>query len=211
MTQTTNVPVTSPATDLTSFLLNMAVNKKENGEYKLLGNVEVPVFCLADFGVKGVEVKEKDKEGLPVYDNPQIQFVQDAVTSAIKAIARNKLVSGTAITKSGSKIASTVAELLESTGNSAAALQLHRDFVAAFLAYLPTSGKSVAAQNVYSGMIKAKNSIAIASEARRNGLVIQLENFMISLNEEDQARFMPVAEGISTLCESAEELSDDDL
>jgi len=193
----------------------MEVSKKvvnpvtKEGEYSKIGEVSVPVFDLAEFGLTAAT--GVDEEGLPTYTDDKLQWVQNAVTAAIKAIARNKLVSGTASLKAGSKIAQTVPELLESNTSSGAALALYREFLLSFTQYLSTSGKSQAVQALYSGMVKTRAVIAVSSEARRNGLAAQLEAFLGSLNVEDQTKFLSIVETLAGLCESATDLSDEEL
>jgi hypothetical protein len=192
------------------FMLKMEVNKKEGGEYKLVGSVDVPVFALNDFGIE-VIANGKDDNGLPLYNDAKLQYVQDAITAAIKAAARNKLVGGSIVTKAGNKIATTVAELMESSGNSGAALALHRDFLAAFTAYLLTSGKNAKVQALYSSMVKNKASIALSTEARRTGLATQLEAFINAISESDQEKYLGIVEGLSSLCDNSADLDDSDL
>lgn len=193
------------------FKLNMEVNKKEGGEYKLVGKVEVPVFELKAFGIS-IDADAVSEEGLPTYKNPSLQYVQDAITAAIKAAARNKLIGGSVALKPGNKIASTVAELLESGGNNGAALALHREFITDFANYLATkSGKNAGVQSLYTGLVKAKATIALSTEARRNGLAAQLEAFLVSLPEVDQAKYLNIVSGLSDLCEGATDLDDSDL
>lgn len=194
----------------TKYQLAMEVNKKENGEYKKVGVIDVAMFSLDDFGLNAGEVKT-DSSGLPVYADDKVQYVQDCVIAAIKAAARNKLISGTVSTKAGTRLAVTVAELMESGGNNGAALALHRDFVNAFTSYLTISGKSTAVQALYSGLVKAKQSIALSTEARRQGLAAQLENFLATISDDDQNKYMNIVEGLASLCEDATDLDDSEL
>lgn len=208
--------VTSAIATAAAFIFSMEVNKKVtktngDGEYQLVGKVEVPVFSLDAFGLPAIP-NSKDADGLPTYDDPKLQYVQDAVTAAIKAAARNKLVSGSITLKAGNKIAATVEELLESGQNSGAALALYRDFINAFTTYLATkSGKSAAVQALYTSMIKAKQSITLSAPARKQGLLRQLTEFFNSLSEEDGAKFASVLDGLVTLCEQVVDLSDTEL
>jgi len=193
------------------YIYNMEVNKKDKGEYVKVGEVAVPVFGLEDFGLN-VEATGKDEEGLPTYGSDAINFVFGAVFAAIKADARNKLVSGTATIKAGQKIASTVAELIEKAERSGAALAIVRDFNKAFAAYLEAhSGKSAAVQAVLNGMVKNRATIALSSEARRNALLSQLTAYAGTLSEEDTAKYTNIVLAISEACTSAVELDDADF
>lgn len=196
--------------------IKMVVNKKVKNaageaEYQEVGAVEVPCFDLADFGL-GVESTGKDEEGVPSYGNDKLDFVMGAVWAAIKADARNKLVSGTASVKAGQKIASTVEELIAKAERSGAALQLVRDFIAAFTKYLAErSGKSAAVQALYIGMVRNRQSIAVSSEARRNGLLAQLTAFAEGLAAEEAEKFQGIVLTLADLCQSAAELDDSEL
>ena len=119
----------------------MEVSKKENGAYVRQGEIEVYYPLLNELGLS-VEAEKNDEEGFPIYTDEKVQYVFDAVLAAVKAQARNKLVSGTATLKPGLSIASTVEELLESGGNKGDALAAVREFLAAFKAWLPKTGKS---------------------------------------------------------------------
>ena len=114
----------------------MEVSKKENGAYVRQGEIEVSYPLLNELGLS-VEAEKNDEEGFPIYTDEKVQYVFDAVLAAVKAQARNKLVSGTATLKPGLSIASTVEELLESGGNKGDALAAVREFLAAFKAWLP--------------------------------------------------------------------------
>ncbi len=193
----------------TKFTLKMPVNKKENGKYALIGVVSVPVFSLADFGL-AIQSNGVDKDGLPTYGAPAVQYVQDAVTALIKAAARNKLQPESVETRAGASIATSVAELLESGGNNGAALALHREFVVAFTAFLKTSGKAVRVQEIYSGLARNKSAIALATEAARKGFATQLEGFLATLSEEDIDKYLGLIEGLSALTELSVDLSEGD-
>lgn len=195
-----------------SYNLNMKVSKKVDGEYQEVGAVDVPVFSLVDFGINIEPTEAKDDDGLPLYEDKKVQYVFDSLLAATKADARNKLVSGTANLKAGAKIASTVEELIAKAERSGAALQLNRDFLASFASYLKSaSGKSEAVQALYNSMVKTRASIALSSEARRQGLLAQIEAYTVQASAEDATKFGNILTTISEQCQGAEELSDADL
>lgn len=196
---------------MTQYTYNMEVNKKVAGEYQKVGEVAVPVFDLAEFGLE-VEATGKDDESLPLYATDSLNWVFGAVFAAIKADARNKLQSGTANLKAGQKIAATVAELIEKAERSGAALAVVREFNKAFAAFLEThSGKSAAVQAVLNGMVKTRATIGLSSEARRNALLLQLSTFADTLTEEDAAKYQNTILAISDACTGAVELDDADF
>lgn len=189
----------------------MEVNKKENGEYKLIGAVDVPVFGLEEFGLD-VAPTGKDEEGLPIYSSEAIDYVFSAILAATKADARNKLQSGTIALRAGCTIAATVAELIAKAERSGAALAINREFLKSFADFLTAkSGKSAAVQSLYNGMVKNRQSISLSSEPRRNGLLTQLTAYAGSLGSEEADKFSNILLTITDLCEGSVELEDSDL
>lgn len=189
----------------------MVVSKKENNEYKAVGEVLVPCFDLSEFGVE-VEPTGTDEQGLLTYSDERVQFVYDAVVAATKADARNKLVSGSATLKAGNKIADTVAELIAKAERSGAALAINREFITSFTSYLAgKSGKTAAVQALYSGMVKNRASIAISTEARRNGLLSQIEAYTDQATAAEAEKYTNILSAIADACSGAEQVEDSDL
>lgn len=168
---------------------NMEVSKKVDGQYEKQGEVVVYYPLLSDLGI-AVEPQKDDDEGFPVYADDKVQYVFDAVLAAIKAQARNKLVSGTATLKAGLSIAATVEELLESGGgNRGQALAIVREFQNAFKAWLPSTGKSAAVQSLALTYAKNKEALALADADRKQKFGKYLTDFAASLSAEDAAKF----------------------
>jgi len=212
---------------------NMVVSKKvinpttKEGEYQEVGKVAVPVFSLSEFGISSPQhlndaerlaaitaagIKAEDDEGLDYYNDPRVQYVYDAVVAATKADARNKLISGTANIKAGNKIADTVEELIAKAERSGAALALNREFLASFAAYLAAkSGKSAVVQALYNSMTKTRQSITMASQARKDGLLAQLTAYAVQCSTEDAAKYNNILTTLAELCESAEAISEDEV
>lgn len=192
-------------------IYNMEVNKKVNGEYQKVGDVAVPVFDLSEFGL-AVDSTGLGEDGLPTYSTDALNWVFGAVFAAIKADARNKLVSGTATLKAGQKIADTVAELIEKAERSGAALAIVREFNKDFAAYLESnSGKTANVQMVLNSMVKNRQTIAISSEARRNALLAQLSAYADTLDEATAQKYGNTILAISEACTGAVELDDADF
>jgi hypothetical protein len=201
-------------------VLKMVVSKKSTegankGEYVKVGEVDVPIFSLKEFGIEvedtGVD-KTEGSDGLLTYASPAVQYVYDSLVAATKADARNKLESGKATIKAGCKIASTVEELIEKAERSGAALALNREFVADFIKYLAEkSGKNATVQALYSGLVKNRQTIALNSEARRNGLMTQIEAYTDWASKENVEKFTNILTTIAELCTSTVEIEDDAL
>jgi len=194
-----------------AYIYTMEVNKKVAGEYQKVGEVQVPIFGLEEFGLE-VEATGKGEDGLPTYATDSLNFVFGALFAACKADARNKLQPGTATLKVGQKIASSVAELIEKAERAGAASAIAREFNKAFSAYLASSsGKSTAVQAVLAGMTKNRATIALSSEVRRNALLAQLAGFADTLSVEDTAKYQNTILAISEACTGAVELDDSDF
>jgi hypothetical protein len=152
-------------------------------------SLEVPVYSVAEF---------------TAHSEAAAQFVEDAVEAAILAKARN---AGTQAT-----VAMTIDAIIATAERSGAALAVAREFITDFTAYLATkSGKSAAVQALYTGMVKARATIALSSEARRLGLAAQLEQFVGELDAEGATKYQNILTTLNDLCSGTVELDDSDL
>lgn len=186
---------------------NMEVSKKENGAYVKQGEVEVFYPLLNELGL-GIEADKMDEEGFPIYSDEKVQYVFDAVLSAVKAQARNRLISGTASLKPGLAIASTVEELLESGGNKGDALAAVREFLAAFKAWLPKTGKSEKVQAAVYELARNRASVAMQPDDKKAKFSNYLADFADTLNEEQAARFSRPLLALNDACEAGDALDD---
>ena len=185
----------------------MEVSKKENGAYVAQGKIEVFYPTLDELGLSVVADKQ-DEEGFPVYSDEKIQYVFDAVLAAVKAQARNKLVSGTANIKPGFSIASSVEELLESGGNKGDALAAVREFLAAFKAWLPKTGKSEKVQAAVYELARNKASVMLQTDDKKQKFAQYLADFASTLTEEQAARFTRPLLALNEACEAGYALDD---
>ena len=186
---------------------NMEVSKKENGAYVKQGEIQVFYPLLSELGL-AVEPTKNDEEGFPIYSDEKVQYVFDAVLAAVKAQARNRLVSGTATLKPGLTIASTVEELLESGGNKGDALAAVREFLAAFKAWLPKTGKSEKVQAAVYELARNKASVALQSDDKKAKFAVYLSGFAETLNAEQVARFSRPLLALNEACEAGDALDD---
>lgn len=185
----------------------MEVSKKENGAYVKQGEIEVFYPLLSELGL-AVEPTKNDEEGFPIYSDEKVQYVFDAVLAAVKAQARNRLVSGTATLKPGLTIASTVEELLESGGNKGDALAAVREFLAAFKAWLPKTGKSEKVQTAVYELARNKASVALQSDDKKAKFSVYLSGFAETLNAEQVARFSRPLLALNEATEAGDALDD---
>lgn len=185
----------------------MEVSKKENGAYAKVGEITVYYPLLSELGLS-VEPAKNDEDGFPIYSDEKVQYVFDAVLAAVKAQARNRLVSGTAALKPGLTIASTVEELLESGGNKGDALAAVREFLAAFKAWLPKTGKSEKVQSAVYELARNKASVALQSDDKKAKFAVYLSGFAETLDAEQVARFSRPLLALNEACEAGDALDD---
>ena len=185
----------------------MEVSKKENGAYAKVGEITVYYPLLLELGLS-VDPAKNDEDGFPIYSDEKVQYVFDAVLAAVKAQARNRLVSGTATLKPGLTIASTVEELLESGGNKGDALAAVREFLAAFKAWLPKTGKSEKVQSAVYELARNKASVALQSDDKKAKFAVYLSGFAETLNAEQVARFSRPLLALNEATEAGDALDD---
>lgn len=171
----------------------MEVSKKEEvagrPQYVKQGEVEIFYPTLEDFGITA-EVKETDEEGFPVYTDSKMQYAFDAVLAAVKAQARNKLISGTATLKDGQSIATTLEQLLESnTANRGDALAAVREMLAAFKAWLATTGKKESVQAAVYSLAANRTGLSLQSEEKKGKFLVYLADFAGKLTAAQADRF----------------------
>jgi len=186
----------------------MEVSKKENGAYVKQGEVTIFYPLLNELGFD-VEVEKEDEDGFPVYADEKAQYAFDAVLAAVKAQARNKLVSGTATFKDGQKIAETVAELLESgSANKGDALAAVREMLAAFKAWLPKTGKKEAVQAAVYDLAANRKGLALQTADKKAKFLNYITDFAVTLTPEQAVRFTRPLEALQAACASADALDD---
>jgi len=193
--------------------ITLEVSKKGNkeGDKRVaVGSVDIFVATLADMGVSDA-VFTLDAEGYPVYADEKLDFVQASLSAACRAIARNRLESGTATLKAGKTIPTTVEELMEQPeGNKGAAMILLREFTEACVAYAAKMGKSTKAQQTLASWL-SKKSLSIISEENRAKAVQYITDCVAAMSEADQAKFENTALGLVEVAEAAASIGDDEL
>lgn len=182
----------------------MVVSKKEDGKYKEVGKVDVFFPLLSELGIavepekfeapndKGelVACSADTPNAMPVYSDEKVQFVFEATWAAVKAMARNRLESGTANLKDGLKIAETVEELLEAGGGrSGEALAARREFFASFKTYLGTLGKAAAWVAGMSDIVSNVKNIPYQSQARKESIKSLMEGYVAQATAEAVAKY----------------------
>lgn len=192
-----------------SFIMEVSKKESVNGENQYVKQGEVTIFypLLSEMGI-AVDPKEEDKDGFPVYADEKVQFVFDATLAAVKAMARNKLKSGTAELKEGASIADTVEALLESGGNKGEALAAQREMLATFKTFLAKTGKKEAVQAAVYDLARNKTGLALQSAEKKGKFQGYLTDFASSLTAEQSARFSRALISLNEACESGDPLDD---
>jgi hypothetical protein len=190
----------------------MEVSKKElvagSNQYVKQGDVTIYYPLLSELGI-AIDPEKMDENGFPVYTDEKVQYVFDAMLAAVKAQARNKLVSGTAKLKDGQSIADTVEALLESGGgNKGDALAAVREFLASFKAWLPTTGKKEAVQAAVYDLAANRKGLALQTMEKKQKFLGYLSDFAETLTEEQAARFSRPLLALNECCEAGDALDD---
>lgn len=175
-------------------------------EYQKVGDIIIPVPTLEAFGLtpehRARTEDDGEDDGLPLYKNDEMQWLQDAVVAQCKAQARNKLVSGTADLKDGQKIAENFAELTaegERRGN-AEALKLAKEIVQSFGAFVQTLGKTAQTQAVLHGLFRNKQALALQTDENKAKMKGYLAQYAETLTEADLTRYSKYLNSVEEAC-----------
>lgn len=194
--------------------IQIEVNKKEviagKPQYKLVGKQVIFVPLLQSFGIATEQAKDDkgvaliDDDGLPVYTDDKLNWLQSSIVAAVKAMARNRLKPGTADLKDGLKIAETFEELLAAAdrSNSGAALVAIRELKAKFAEWVAKLGKSAAAQQTLKTLFNSKESLALQSEANRTKMQQYIADFAATLDEATLTKSEKFLQGLLDACEA---------
>lgn len=138
---------------------------------------------------KMVESTEAEPEAFPVYADDYVDWVFSSTLAAIKAMARNRLVSGTIELKPGNKIIDNLDDLLATGERSGVALADRRACFAAFKAWLPSLGKPAAFNAGFYDIVSNVKGLPYQSDARKQLVATSIEGFVKTLSEADKARY----------------------
>lgn len=200
---------------------NMEVSKTVNKKRTAVGSVVVTTPLLADIlpfvaaaaiDTKATEeaAKEKDFDGLPIYVSDEANWVFGAMLAAVKAGARNKLVSGTATLKDGLSIPTDWKELCaEGIRSGAAALENLRAVKASFAAYVATLGKTEGTTQTIINLFNNKTALMTQTEAMRTKMAKYVEDYAATLNEADMERFTKPIDSVLEVCATTVQVGDD--
>lgn len=166
---------------------DMVISKRGPDGFEPVGKITIFIPTMEDMGIT-VETKGEDDEGLPVYADDRVQWTYKALVAAVKAKARNALVSGTAQLKPGQSIADTVEAIIAEGqrgggGEALAAIRELKKAYAAWISSLGLSAKAVAMHIQYFGNREAlslqDNSMKEKVQARVVSFAEQLDADML--------------------------------
>lgn len=189
MTETTNaVPaVKTNAAGFAASVIDISKKNADTGKHEKVGSVSIYVPTLECFGITAAQESVGD-DGLPVYADDKMDWLFSAVVAAVKAKARNSLVSGTAELKPEASIAEDFTALLAEgkRGGGAEALAVVRDLKAKMGFYIASVAKKSAGTCAFiNGLFANRQALSLQSEANRTKMVGYIQDFATWLAEED--------------------------
>lgn len=191
------------------------VSKKIDGKYQPVGDIVIHYPLLSDLGFdiqpKAVVLDDKQQpvnQGLPEYEDDKHQYCFDSVFSAVKADARNKLVSGTANLKDGASIAETVEELIAVAERDGAALKAMRSMLNAFKSWLPSTGKATKTCEAILALASNRKSLALQPADKKSKFLNYVTTFAGTLTPEQITEFARSLQGLEVACEAVDALDD---
>lgn len=194
--------------------IQMEVNKKQgtagNMKYNKVGEVTIYVPTLHEVFPEA-KVQKDDKgndvleDGLPVYEDDKHNYIQGAIFAAVKAQARNKLVSGTVTLKDGLEIAKDWAALTAESerGGNGAALAIIHEAKRAFADYVAKLQKSAAATQMLNMLFSNKQALALQTDDNKKKFENYVTEFATSLSEEQMAKFEKYITSVLASCEAS--------
>jgi hypothetical protein len=178
-------------TTTTDLVLNEKVLEGDKNVFKELGKVALPVPSLSDFGLD-VEVKVEDgqpvsEDGMPVYVDDTMNWLQSAIINQVKAQSRNKFVKGEL--KDGQKLAETFAELIAVGERTGEALKARHEARKSFAAYLEAANKKATVVKLLSDLFGDEKAIATAKDDFIDALGVHIPKWIAGLTESDKVRY----------------------
>jgi len=185
--------------------IQIDVSKKVNGKFVKQGEVTITVPVLADVLEFVASPVTGEEDGLPVYESDKANWLQGAMMAAIKAQARNKLVSGTAQLKEGLSIPTTWEEILaEGVRGGGEALAIAREAKDAFKEWMGKQGKSENATNTVVTLFSNRAALTLQSKGNKEKVKAYVEQFAESLDEAALERFAKPIQAVSDACDADE-------
>lgn len=184
------------------------VAKKVGDKRQKVGEIMIYVPTLESFGI-AAEIKSIDEDdGLPIYADEKHDYLFGAVIAAVKAKARNSLVSGTADLKPGVTIPANFAELLAESGRGAGgaeALATVRELKAKMGFWLASvEKKSAGTQAFINGLFANRQALSLQSEVNRGKMTDYIGKFAEWLADDNLELLEKGQKYINSLLEAAQ-------
>jgi len=198
-----------------SLSLTMSVTRSEGNKRVPVGDVNVPVPHLKDFGLD-VEAKSTDDEGMPVFESNELNWLQNSIKNATLANARNKLVPKTTDLRPGASIPQTLEELTEPSlgGGNPEVLKAIAHTKALFKEYVATLGKSAKVSALLTEGFGSTKALGMQPANVRERIAGYVEDF-VQWAESEGREFGPAGvayiEKVLAACADEDEFDVDDL
>lgn len=177
-------------------------------KHQKVGDVLVPVPTLQDFGITAKQyiATEEDakadptvkagqpvfSDGVPVYDDPRANWLQEAVAASVKAMARNRLQKGSTELKPGMQFPEDFEMLTAETARTGEALKLRREAKASFEEYLASLNKKQATIQLLGDLFfNSSKNLVSAGDKYVEALAGYTNDWLDKLSEDKKARFAP--------------------
>lgn len=184
--------------------IQIAVNKKEEVagkiQYVELAKHDIFVPTVAEIGLVGKQALAEDgktllvdEDGLAVYEDDKLNWVQRAMLSQAKAQARNKIEAGTGQLKAGAAIADTWEKLVEiGTGGGAGNAEGLKNATAckvAFGKYIAGLKKSAGTQALITGLFSSAKGLALQDSTSKEKMTHYVTEFAATITPEQATQF----------------------
>lgn len=195
-------------------------------KHKKVGEASIPTPVLDDFGIQAKqavwdETDEKQgkvkgepafENGIPIYDDPKMDWLQNAILFRVSANSRNKFTKGAL--KAGASIPDDFDSLTAETARSGEALALRREAKASFETYLhKLNKKAPTVQMLGELFFNSSKVLASAGEKYVEALSKYVGEWIDTLEDASKTRFAPKIQELQESINNAQSASDldDDL
>ena len=190
-----------------AMVVSETVGTKGNRSRKEIGKVDIFTPSLTEVAkiiVDAKEIGKDEKDGLPVYESQEANWVFSAIHNAVKMAARNKLdtTNGAIRVKDGLSIADNMADLTEEgrRGGTGEGLAIVREAKAAFSDWVATLGKSEATANFITTMFSNRAALATQPAHVKEKMLTYVTDFAAQLADEQLERFVRPLEAVQASC-----------
>lgn len=188
-------------------VVSVTEGTKGNRARKEIGKVEIYTPSLTEIAKIIVDAKETgkdEKDGLPVYETQEANWVFSAIHNAVKMAARNKIdVAGNVVRmKDGLTIADNMADLTEEgqRGGNGEGLAIVREAKAAFSDWVATLGKSETTAAFITTMFSNRAALATQPAHVKEKMSTYVIDFAAQLTDEQMERFTRPLEAVQASC-----------